>query len=154
MIHVMQIVEFVPHSDQFPRFDAKVDKSGDCWIWTAARNDSGYGVFGLGKKHGGSLVYAHRFSYARVNGPIERDLVIDHLCRVALCVNPDHLEQVTIWTNTQRGESRVGVFKEFCIHGHPLSGSNLYVSPSGTRGCRECQRKWSSEYKKRHRAAS
>lgn len=27
-----------------------------------------------------------------------------------------------------------------CIHGHPLSGENLYVEPNGKRRCRECRR--------------
>lgn len=27
------------------RFWEKVDKSGDCWTWTAATNQYGYGVF-------------------------------------------------------------------------------------------------------------
>lgn len=28
--------------------------------------------------------------------------------------------------------------RDFCVHGHALSGENLYVSPKGRRGCRAC----------------
>jgi hypothetical protein len=36
-------------------------------------------------------------------GPIPDGLVIDHLCRVHNCVNPEHLEPVTPAENTRRG---------------------------------------------------
>ncbi len=29
--------------------------------------------------------------------------------------------------------------KEFCPHGHPFAGDNLYISPQGTRHCRTCR---------------
>lgn len=29
-------------------------------------------------------------------------------------------------------------FKTHCKHGHPYSGANLYVSPTGKRACRTC----------------
>ena len=46
---------------------------------------------------------AHRFVYEQTKGPILEGLTIDHLCRVRCCVNPDHLEVVTIQENIQRG---------------------------------------------------
>ena len=41
-------------------------------------------------------------------------------------------------------------FKErtHCPHGHPYSGVNLYIKPSGARSCRECKR----AYDRRRRA--
>jgi hypothetical protein len=41
------------------RFWAKVDKSGDCWLWTGAKVNWGYGQFRVGKGH----MLAHRFSF-------------------------------------------------------------------------------------------
>lgn len=73
------------------RFWDKVDTTGECWLWTAARNNTNYGVFSLN----GKLVLAHRFSYEVVNGPIQNGLVIDHLCHTTLCVNPSHLSACT-----------------------------------------------------------
>ncbi len=68
------------------RFWTKVDKTGDCWIWTAA-SLGGYGQFGT--EHGTSG--AHRFSYGLANGPIPSGLNVCHSCDTPLCVKPDHL---------------------------------------------------------------
>ena len=73
------------------RFWAKVDTSGDCWIWTAS-TIRGYGQFHLGREHGRNLtVYAHRYSWEITNGPIADNLHVCHKCDVPRCVNPNHL---------------------------------------------------------------
>lgn len=69
------------------RFWDKVDKSGDCWLWTGAKgNQMGYGMFNLnGTKR------AHRVSWEICFGSIPKGLCVLHKCDVPLCVNPDHL---------------------------------------------------------------
>lgn len=69
------------------RFWAKVDKSGDCWIWTAAKTGRGYGNFAL---HGGNIA-AHRYSWEITNGPIPDGRGVLHECDTLACVRPDHL---------------------------------------------------------------
>lgn len=84
------------------RFWEKVEKGGpdDCWLWTANKTaPNGHGRF-LGPD---GQIMAHRYAYEALVGPIPEGLVIDHLCRVRLCVNPDHLEPVTAEENTRRG---------------------------------------------------
>lgn len=81
------------------RFWAKVAKSDGCWQWMAARTPKGYGQFAPHRRH----VYAHRYVYELVVGPIPEGLTIDHLCRNRGCVRPDHLEVVTRGENTRRG---------------------------------------------------
>lgn len=70
------------------RFWAKVDKSGDCWLWTAGTNGRGYGTFWASP----SYVRAHRYSYELANGIVlTPDIYVDHKCHNTLCVRPDHL---------------------------------------------------------------
>lgn len=90
-------------------FWAKVDKTDTCWNWVGAKTASrperpqapaspGYGVFNINNRP----FYAHRLSYLVHNGPLVDGLVIDHICNNTLCVNPDHLKQVTNRENTLR----------------------------------------------------
>lgn len=65
----------------------------DCWEWIG-RIHNGYGVCYTTPKYDGSR-WAHRVSYALFNGPIKKQMHIDHKCRNRACVNPTHLKQVT-----------------------------------------------------------
>lgn len=77
-----------------------MDKSGECWEWTASLTTTGYGQFSVGgragRPHG-----AHRVSYELTNGPIPAGLDIDHICHNTICVNPAHLRAVTHQKNME-----------------------------------------------------
>lgn len=72
------------------RFWRKVDKSGDCWIWTGAKMKSGYGRLRTGGV-GSDVWNAHRVSYHINKGEIPDGLFVLHKCDNPSCVNPDHL---------------------------------------------------------------
>jgi hypothetical protein len=85
------------------KFWTRVRKTETCWLWLGAKRggmtkDSRYG----GILYQGKYIYAHRFSYEISIGKIPNGLTIDHLCRNTLCVNPSHLEPVTIQENIRR----------------------------------------------------
>lgn len=90
-----------------PRIDlflAKVaaHSEEECWTWLGATNDRGYPRWGYGPSGAQVNVYAHRFSYETLIGPIPDGLTVDHLCRNIVCVNPAHMELVTKSENTRR----------------------------------------------------
>ncbi|MEQ6899254.1 HNH endonuclease signature motif containing protein [Microbacterium sp. KR10-403] len=120
------------------RFIAKFDitESG-CWQWTAATR-KGYGAFAV--RHG-YVVQAHRASFRHFIGPIPDDMVLDHLCRNPLCVNPKHLDPVPQGVNLVRGDGWSGrnIRKTHCPSGHEYSAENTYTPPSGGRYCRTCR---------------
>lgn len=125
------------------RFWEKVDKSGDCWLWTASVTAMGYGQFRVSTTE---RVLAHVYAYRQLAGGAWGGLKLDHLCRVKRCVNPDHLEPVTQKENVLRGigPTAVNHKKTHCLRGHEFTSANTYVrtangKPIGRR-CRTCLR--------------
>lgn len=128
------------------RFLDKVspEPNSGCWLWTAYCYPNGYGAFWTGDR----TECAHRVSYRLFTGEIPSHLQIDHLCRVRSCVNPDHLELVTLTENVLRGigAPAVNARKSHCIHGHPFDEENTYISSTGARKCRVCIRARKAKY--------
>ena len=80
------------------RFWTKVDKTGDCWLWQAAKDPYGYGRFWVGRNRWEA---AHRMAYTLVVGVIPDEMVVDHMCHNPACVKPCHLRLVTHQENMQ-----------------------------------------------------
>jgi hypothetical protein len=92
------------------RFWAHVEKTENCWLWTAGCDAHGYGQFGIGRK----VIYVHRFAYELLIGPIPATYRIDHRCHNTVCVNPQHLRLATIKQNAEnmraaRRDSTTGI---------------------------------------------
>jgi hypothetical protein len=68
-------------------------KINGCWIYKS--RSISYATFGA-KINGNRIIFlAHRFAWLIATGELLDGMVINHKCCNKLCVNPDHLEQVT-----------------------------------------------------------
>lgn len=130
-------------------FWKRVDRAGthpdDCWIWRGAQTRDGYGKLG----RNGRTVLAHRYAYELEVGPIPGGRVIDHLCRVRLCVRPSHAEPVTARENILRGEGAgaLAARRDRCPEGHELTNS----VDGSRRRCRPCAADAARRYRARNR---
>ena len=127
------------------RFFVKVKKTNTCWIWTASKTKNGYGAFGIRN----IMYYTHRVSYFIKHGKISKILSIDHLCHNRICVNPNHLQEVTQKENTIRGDTGLHhKIKTHCPNGHSYDRKTKI----GGRFCSICKSKNDKKYKDKLRA--
>lgn len=138
---------------EFIQMRVVIDRDTGCWIWQGSRFQRGYGRI---HSHGRTLM-AHRASYEIFRESIPEGLTIDHLCRNVRCVNPEHLEAVTVGVNVLRGFGAPAQFsrRTHCGEGHPLSGDNLQVLRRPfRRRCRHCHNDRARQrYLRRHQGA-
>jgi len=90
---------------QLLRDNVRVDQESGCWLWIGSLHPKGYGSFYAGGRH----IYAHRYLYEYLNGPVPAGLELHHNCENKSCVRPHHLEAVTHQENIRRAAER-GVF--------------------------------------------
>lgn len=99
------------------RFWDKVNKTGECWVWTAGKNSHGYGAFKLD----GKTVGSHVVAYMITNGcPVPKGMEVCHTCDNPPCVRPDHL-----WLGTRRDNAQDAARKGRTSHGEKHHKSKL-----------------------------
>jgi len=155
-------------------FLRRVRKTPDgCWVWTGATIRGTRGGRYAYLTRDGENWLGHRWAYTQARGEIPDGLVLDHICRNTLCVNPDHLEAVTNQVNSRRG--RIGdkqrskfESRTHCRHGHPMTSENTRLqrtrpkgrtNPDGSpyefwaRRCRLCEKIQNKRYREKRSSA-
>lgn len=119
----------------------KTIKHDECWLYAGVLDTvQGYGLICAN----GKVYRAHRVVYENLVGEIEPYKVVDHLCRVVSCINPEHLEVVSDLENKMRGMSPAAqnARKTHCSKGHTYTPENTTISKKGWRECRRCRIQW------------
>ena len=134
-----------PQVTPFEKVMSRVDKQPyGCWLYTGALMADGYARVKDASQDVALLI--HRVTYEELAGSIPEGLVLDHLCRVRHCVNPEHLEPVTNAENVRRGfRSRLGD-RTHCSEGHEFTPENTTLQRKTTKQgesfspiCRTCR---------------
>jgi hypothetical protein len=81
-----------------------IDPFSDCWLF-AGKWQTGNG-YGKTYWKGAHRVF-HKVVWWILRGPVCPGFKLDHLCRVRLCCNPDHLDPVPDVVNVRRGAARL-----------------------------------------------
>lgn len=131
--------------DSFASKTKRVYKPNGCWNWTSSKmstHKNKYGQFYLKREKGKKVtMLAHRFAYIIAKGPIKKGLVIDHICRNGLCVNPHHLRAISNKRNILigNGAPAVNARKKICKRGHKLNKANTF-NRLNRRACKTCNK--------------
>lgn len=132
----------VPHPPQQRDFWAFVEKSEGCWIWRGSVDVKGYGAFGGSK--------AYRLTWRASGRTLEKGKHLHHECGVKLCVNPDHLSQVTHAEHAYRHFLRR--LDQPCPNGHAAENYRISIDRGRrSRTCLLCAREHKRAYKRRQR---
>lgn len=128
---------------------------GPCWLWRGKIDRDGYGMSSTPRlrmdvaktPRAHRVACLDRFDSIQASTP-----VLDHLCRVRHCVNPEHLEPVTTQENSLRGIGHNSL-KTHCPRGHEYTAENTYTRRQSkiaggelARVCRACAIRRMKEY--------
>lgn len=131
-MHAQIVFTRAPIAERLERLSMPEPMSG-CTLWMGGDNGLGYGLVW----HDGGMKRAHRVAWELERGPVPNGLVLDHICRVRSCINPDHLRAITFRENVLCGEgvSAREARRTACPRGHAYD----IVKRDGRRGCRTCK---------------
>lgn len=116
-------------------FWSKIDRTGDCWLWTSYHSTNGRPYTSRESNDGIELV--GRRIYRELVGPLTSEMHLHHLCRNPKCVNPDHVVILDVSTHSRLHAAER--WKDTCAKGHLLDAVNTGIGVRGYRYCRTCQ---------------
>ena len=127
----------------YDRFMSFVKIKNGCWEWQGYLDKDGYGNFLLLRKSR----RAHRVSYWAFSGEKPDKLTVHHKCKNTRCVNPKHLELMTVSENNSLSNNAgaINARKTHCKNGHPFDrkyGKQRYCSICQAEKTKRLRKKW------------
>jgi HNH endonuclease len=123
-------------ADLLDRIADKIEFAPDgCWNVGKYRSK----IYISDKPTGGGKVneWIYRALWKETVGNLTKGNVLDHLCRNELCVNPDHLEEVSPRENSVRGMRNLDNVGTCRSGKHQWITENIYVHKNQRR-CKPC----------------
>ena len=77
-------------------------RKNECWEWQRTIDQYGYGLIRYGRRN----IKVHRLYYLLFVGEIPHGYVVHHTCGNKRCVNPAHLEAMTVSDHCQLAKPR------------------------------------------------
>jgi hypothetical protein len=77
--------------DDIRRFRDRIDRTGDCWLWTGQVNNQGYGRLDVYRQNRRYRILAHRLAFFLETGEDIDGRLIRHSCDTPRCCRGDHL---------------------------------------------------------------
>lgn len=130
---------YTPTSERFWKYVTK-KTINECWEWSGARDQCGYGVLRRDPAHRSAQCHASRISWEIHNGKIPDGLQILHRCDNPPCVNPSHLWIGTNAQNIADAIAKGRKHKSFCRRGHQMVPGNIGIQGANKRRCLTCNR--------------
>jgi len=126
-----------------------------CRLWDGSRIWNNRSKrYTYGQLHVGYRMYmVHRLmAHCKLEFDLGSKLQVCHSCDVENCIEETHLfigsGKDNMRDAANKGRIRNGYSSvTHCKSGHPLSGDNLYTTPSGYRDCKTCRRDAYTRYK-------
>ena len=124
-----------------------------CRIWTGTKSGKDWRAYGylfvVGRPKRKTMGI-HRFVYDKFVEKVKSDMNIDHKCRNRLCINPQHLRQVTHRENCLCGNSlwAINYKKTHCKNLHKFTDENTKYN-GVYRSCKTCSTIYQREYKRK-----
>lgn len=123
--------------DPVSRFWSRVDKSGDCWLWTGCTGrTSPYGLV----RWGGVQTCAHRVAYVLSGGKFSNGPFVLHKCDNPLCCRPEHLFSGTQMDNMKDCINKGRSAKGAALNHPPQDGENNNNSKTTASVIKEVKR--------------
>jgi len=122
--------------DDIWRFNLRVDKTGDCWIWEGSCID-GYGCFEIAK----GVYLTHRVAWKIFHKEDPGPSRLLHSCNNTRCVNPAHLRRGTHSENMLQGFAEGRKFSKGTSHSRVRlrEGDVVKIRKLYAQGMKQCE---------------